>query len=133
MFLRVDHIELIVKDLDNSLSFYIEKLGFSLISRQKLVSNDYNEAAMIGINDIKVELLSLQRGRKDKVGKDSKVLGFHLPAFEVFDMTECLTALSDKAIKPSWGPKLLGDSIRAEIQDLDGNNIELRQWLTTKN
>ena len=46
-------------------------------------------------------------------------------------MDVTLSRLLTNGIEASWGPKLLGDSIRAEIKDIDGNAIELRQWLAT--
>ena len=126
MFKKIDHIEIIVKDLPQCLDFYINKLGFSQLSRYKLNSPHFEEAALIGHNEIRIELLK----RRDVINtiEPERIFGIRLPAFEIDDMDVTLNILKHEGITPSWGPKSLGDSIRAEIKDVEGNLIELRQW-----
>jgi glyoxylase I family protein len=51
-------------------------------------------------------------------------------ALEVEDMDRALAYLKSRGIEASWGPVKRPSYARAEIRDLDGNVIELRQWLT---
>jgi glyoxylase I family protein len=45
-------------------------------------------------------------------------------------MDAALAALKEKGVDPSWGPVKRPSYVRAEIRDVDGNPIELRQWMT---
>ena len=126
MFKKIDHVEIVVKDLERCLDFYINKLGFSQLSRYKLAAPHFEEAAFIEHNEVRIELLKA----RDEVStvETNHLLGIRLPAFEVQDMEKTLDSLAHRGIIPSWGPKYLGDSVRAEIKDIEGNLIELRQW-----
>ena len=126
MFKKIDHIEIVAKDLEVCLDFYINKLGFSQLSRYSLASPHFEEAAFIEHNEVRIELLKL---RGEIIAEETDhILGIRLPAFEVQDMETTLDSLARRGITPSWGPKSLGDSVRAEIKDIEGNLIELRQW-----
>ncbi|HTL25830.1 MAG TPA: VOC family protein, partial [Burkholderiales bacterium] len=56
-------------------------------------------------------------------------LGYRMMALEVEDMARALAHLEAHGIQPVWGPKVRPAYARAEIQDPDGNHIELRQWI----
>jgi glyoxylase I family protein len=49
-------------------------------------------------------------------------------ALEVDDMDKALKYLAGKGVGITWGPVILGQSKRAEINDSEGFSIELRQW-----
>ena len=49
-------------------------------------------------------------------------------ALEIEDMDKAIEYLAGKGVAVTWGPVTLGTSKRAEIRDLDGFPIELRQW-----
>ena len=125
---KIDHIEIVVKDIPLCLDFYINKLSFSLLSRYNLASPHFEEAAFIQHNEVRIELL---KARDSLVTTEpARIFGIRLPAFEVQDMGVTLDSLERQGITPSWRLKNLGDSIRAEIKDIEGNLIELRQWIT---
>ena len=55
MFKNIAHLEIVTKTLSDSLAFDIDKLGFSLISRNKIAFPIYDEIAMIQHNDVPIE------------------------------------------------------------------------------
>lgn len=127
MFKKIDHIEIIVKDLERSLAFYQEVLGFELQSREQINSPIYHQSALITQQGIKLELLTLNQGVV--FDENTPSYGVHMVALAVDDLAETLEKLANKGVFPSWGPKLLQNGIRAEILDSEGNSFELRQWL----
>ena len=126
MFTKIDHIEIVAKNLHKMSAFYIQSLGFVEVSRDKLTSAKFKEAIMLAHNEIRIELLSTHADYQPAITE--KTFGLHLPAFEVQDMVKTLNMLKHRGIAAAWGPKRLGNSIRAEIFDIEGNSIELRQW-----
>ena len=126
MFKKIDHIELVPRDFESSLLFYMDTLGFSLVSRYKLDNPVYSEAALLKCNEIIIELLNSESAFSSAPANCK--YGYRLQAWEVDDMSEVLNKLETKGIKPIYGPKDLGDSIRVETKDIDDNLIEIRQW-----
>jgi glyoxylase I family protein len=47
---------------------------------------------------------------------------------DVDDMDEAVEYLAGKGVGIAWGPVILGQSERSEINDSQGLPIELRQW-----
>lgn len=54
--------------------------------------------------------------------------GYRMMALDVEDLDQAVEYLAGKVVVITWGPVILVKSKRAEIQDPDGNSIELRQW-----
>ncbi|MDP2562667.1 VOC family protein [Psychrobium sp. 1_MG-2023] len=125
MFNRIDHVEVVVHDLAKSIEFYTEKLGFCVLSRSNLNSSFFNEAVMLGQNDIKIELLSTHNSGSNLPPQVN--YGIRLAALSVTCMRKVLDKLAHQGVHPVWGPRVIGDAIRAEICDFEGNLIELRQ------
>jgi predicted enzyme related to lactoylglutathione lyase len=55
-------------------------------------------------------------------------VGFRSMAIEVDDMDRAIECLKTKGVEVSKGPVKLPTSKRAEIKDIDGLTVELRQW-----
>jgi glyoxylase I family protein len=125
MFKRIDHVEIVPKDFELSLRFYTEQLGFRLVDRHAVGGPPITEVAYLTLNESAIELLHAEvpqaRGGRGTVG-------YNAMAWEVDDMQATLRELEGKGIAPSWGPRTNEAYIRAEIEDPDGNSIELRQW-----
>jgi glyoxylase I family protein len=126
MLKRIDHVEVVPKDFERSLAFYTDVLGFSVDHRYPIDAGPYKEVAYLRLNDLAVELLRVDHPvpRNEQSGQ----AGYRLMAWEVDDMEATLGELARKGISPSWGPRKREEYSRAEITDLDGNAIELRQW-----
>ncbi len=126
MFRKIDHVEIIPSDLERSLDFYTNVLGFTVKVRKKVEMPPMEEVVYLELNGTVLEMISVT---DPSPASDAEwQVGYKLMALEVTDMDGALAYLKEKGIEPSWGPVSLGPSKRAEIRDPDGLPIELRQW-----
>lgn len=126
MFKRIDHVEIVPVDIERSLAFYQEILGFTLRSRDRLDAPPLREVVYLQLGDSLLELLDVDSPEASARG--SWPLGYRMMAVEVDEMAEALAWLSERGVEPSWGPVNRDDYARAEIRDPDGIPIEIRQW-----
>lgn len=128
MFKRIDHVEIVPQNLDKTLDFYTQIIGFKLISRRKMErpGSPIREIAFIGLGDSKVELLSMENAASRSTFPAQ--VGYRSIAIEVENMDEAIKYLKGKGVEIAMEPMLLGTSKRAEIKDPNGLTIELRQW-----
>lgn len=126
MFQGIDHVEIIPTDLDRTVAFYRDVLGFELTSRRDMDNPPMTELAYLEQSGTKVELIGVQDPGDPAVEKWSS--GYRMVAIEVEDMEEALDHLADHGYEPTAGPLDLGSTVRAEIEDPDGLPVELREW-----
>lgn len=126
MFKRIDHIELVPIDFDRSFRFYTEVFGFREKSRIRVDVPPLQEVSYLSLGDTTLELMRVNN--PVMISQESWRTGYRMMALEVEDMESALSFLQTKGIMTTWGPKAMGSTSRAEIQDPDGNAIEIRQW-----
>ena len=126
MFRRIDHVELVPADVEQTLAFYTEVLGFSIRSRRSVDAAPMREVIFLGLGDSVIEVLAVDA--PNPAPKGPFHLGYRGIALEVEDMDKALSYLASKGTVASKGPVDLGTSKRAEILDPDGLMIELREW-----
>ncbi len=126
MFKRIDHVEMIPRDMQKTIDFYTQVLGFSVKSRRKMDAGPMKEIVFLTLGDTMIEFLDVQNVQEST--PDTRRMGYRMIALEVEDMERALGYLKGKGISPSMGPVTLGTSKRAEILDPNGNSIEIRQW-----
>lgn len=126
MFKRIDHIEIIPQDFDRSTTFYTEALGFTLKSKIAVSAPPLEEVAYLALGDTVLELMRVSDAAL--ATNEAWTIGYRMMALEVEDMDQAIAYLAGKGVAVTWGPVTLGTSKRAEIHDLDGLPIELRQW-----
>lgn len=126
MFKRIDHVEIIPRDLERTIAFYTDVLGFSIRSRHKVENPPMQEVVFLELNDTALELMSI----KDPAPLSTQPwqVGYKRMALEVEDMDKAVDYLKSKGVEITKGPVTLGKARRAEIIDPDGLSIELRQW-----
>jgi glyoxylase I family protein len=126
MFKRIDHVEIAPSDLERSIAFYSDVLGFELKERIPIGSPVLKQVVYLGLGDTTLELLDYA----DPAPRDDSIrVGYRLMALEVDDMAESLAFLAERGVEPSQpAMDVGGGSWRAEIMDPDGLSIELRQW-----
>ena len=126
MFKRIDHVEIIPNDIEKSIKFYTEVLGFKVKMRHEVDTHPLEEVVYLKLGNSLLELLKVN----DPISSSSEQwkVGYRMMAIEVDDMDKAVEYLANKGIKITWGPVDLGNSKRAEIKDPDGLCIELRQW-----
>lgn len=128
MFRGIDHVEIIPTDMDRTVSFYRDVLGFDLTSRRDMDNPPMTELAYLEQNGTKIELIGVEDPDDPDLDKWSP--GYRMVAIEVDDMEEALGHLADHGYEPAAGPLDLGRTVRAEIRDPDGFPVELREWRT---
>lgn len=126
MFKRIDHLEIIPKDFDASLKFYCDVLGFAVKQRMTVAAPPLEEIAYLELGDTVLELMRVPGATS--VPTEPWSTGYRMMALEVENMEKALEYLAANGVAVTWGPVDLGTSKRAEIHDIDGLAIELREW-----
>ncbi len=126
MFKRIDHVEIVPRDFEGTIDFFLNVLGFKMKQRQKVNNPPFQEVAYLTLNDTMVELMSVQSPAP--LSSEPWIVGYRAMALEVEDMDKAVAYLKSKGVEITWGPVNLGTSKRAEIKTPDGISIELRQW-----
>lgn len=132
MFTRIDHVEIIPRDIEKTITFYTDILGFTIKRRQKVETlrkwgaHTVEEVVYITLGDTMLELLKVTE--PSSTVHDPWGVGYRMIALAVEDMDSAVTYLKSKEVDITTGPVTLGLSKRAEITDPDGMPIELRQW-----
>ena len=126
MFKRVDHVEIVPRNAETTIDFYVNILGFRVKSRIEVKMPPMREVIYLELGDTIIEIISAD-DPKPKSEAPWEV-GYRGIALEVEDMAKAVDYLRGKGIAIALEPVDLGDSFRGEIRDPDGLIIELRQW-----
>ena len=125
MFKRIDHVEIAPSDLERSIAFYTEVLGFRMKERVQIGSPVLKQVVYLVLGDTMLEMLEYV----DPAPADHAIrVGYQMMALEVDSMEKALAFLAERGIELTQPPMDVGDgALRAEIVDVDGLAIELRQ------
>ena len=126
MFKRVDHVEIVASDAEQTIDFYVSILGFRIKSRNAVTMAPMREVIYLALGDTIIEIIAV-----DVPSPKSEApwqVGYRGIALEVEDMAKAVAYLQSKNIAIDLEPVDLGDCLRGEIRDPDGLIIELRQW-----
>ncbi len=126
MFKRVDHVEIVPRNAEKTITFYVDVLGFRIRSRKEMKMPPMKEIVYLELGDTVIEIISAD----DPEPKSGNLweIGYRGIALEVDDMAMAVDYLKGKGIAIAREPIDLGNSFRGEIRDPDGLIIELRQW-----
>src|SRR5246127_2207990 len=116
MFKRIDHVEIVTDQLDRTVQFYTEVLGFTVKARDRIERSGQGvpiDLVYLDLGGTVVELISYEGAALDPA-----------PTHRAFGIPD------DRArgIDAVWGPRVRETYSRAEICDPNGYRIELRQW-----
>jgi len=134
VFRRVDHVEIVPDDMERSIRFYTEVLGFSLWRRDHINRPPVRDVVYLKLGDTMLELLDITdpAPAADRVSSPQENqpyrVGYRMMALEVDDMDKARSYLQERGYHFTWGPVEGGDYIRSEIRDPDDLPIELRYW-----
>jgi glyoxylase I family protein len=126
VFKRIDHVEIVTGNIDATLNFYQNILGFKLKERMKIDMAPLQEIVFITLGDTMLEVLAVKDPAPPST--NSFQAGYRIMAIEVEDMDKTVEFLKSKGVEISRPPMNLGKSKRGEIKDNNGFTIELRQW-----
>ena len=126
IFKRVDHVEIVPRNAEKTIDFYVNILGFRIKNRNEVKMPPMREVIYLELGDTVIEIISVD----DPKSKSETLweVGYRGIALEVDDMAKAVDYLKGKGIAMAQGPIDLGDSFRGETRDPDGLIIELRQW-----
>jgi glyoxylase I family protein len=130
MFKRIDHVEIVTDQPEQTAAFYTEVLGFTVKARDRIERAGAGTALNLIYLDLGgtvVELISYE-GVAVEPAPQQEHLGYRMIALEVDDMQKAADYLKEKGVDIVWGPVFRPTYARAEIRDPNGYHIELRQW-----
>lgn len=124
--MKLHHFAIEVSDIDQSLEFYTQKLGFSVITPKK-AEKDYFYANISLQSEVELELIQI---KDKKRAKPTKVLRCPHLALESFDFDQDLKELISKGVEIFDGPhEIPGDVKIVTILDPDHTRIDIGQRL----
>jgi catechol 2,3-dioxygenase-like lactoylglutathione lyase family enzyme len=130
VFKRIDHVEIVTDQLDRTVQFYTEVLGFTAKARDRIERSGLGvpiDLVYLDLGGTVVELISYEGAQVDPAPQ-TEHLGYRMIALEVDDMQTTADYLRTKGVDIVWGPRVRETYSRAEICDPNGFHIELRQW-----
>ena len=128
--MRIQHVGLVVSDLERSRRFYAEALGLEEVPRP---ANFTFDGAWFRFADTELHLLSEAHttggaGQGDVGAGAARGLTSHI-AFEVDDLEPALARLAKQGVELTGGPMPRGDGVtQVFFLDPDGYVLELFQW-----
>jgi methylmalonyl-CoA/ethylmalonyl-CoA epimerase len=91
---RIDHVSFVVEDLDTALRFYVDTLGLQIVKKEESELHGVR-AAFLRAGDVMVEIIEpLSEGPLMEFLR-KRGPGFHHLAFEVPDLPDALSVVSD--------------------------------------
>ena len=129
MFKRIDHVEIVTDQLDRTVQFYTEVLGFTVKALDRIESSGLGvpiNLVYLDLGGTVVELITYEGAAVDPAPRNEH-LGYRMIALEVDDMQKTADYLRTKGVNIVWGPRVRETYLRAEICDPNGFHIELRQ------
>ena len=108
MIKKIDHIGIVVRDIDKAVKIYVDKLGLKLLRTE--VSDVYNvKIAFIPCGEVLIELLQPIGPGMNQDFLNETGGGIHHIAYVVDDVEECFTTMKkelkvkEEGIKPGAG------------------------------
>jgi catechol 2,3-dioxygenase-like lactoylglutathione lyase family enzyme len=125
MFEKIDHIEILPGNLERSLKFYTEILGFKVRWRFEPENAPIEEIVFIELGGTQIELFSFKNPPAPPETGRVRV-GPRRIGLLVEDMEKAIEYLKEKGVEISSGPRATRENLKiAEIKDPDGLAIEL--------
>jgi len=128
--MKFDHAAFQVSDINRSIEFYVDKLGFRLCS-QETDDNEQEIFAFLELGDARIELLQDLEGPYEIPA----IVKPYCPHFSlgVDDLNQVAGMLKKKNVPIVRGPlKIKGQVTWLYISDPDNNILEYVQWYNKK-
>ena len=126
MFKKIDHIEILPGDLERSLKFYTEILGFKVAWRFVPENAPASEIVFIELNGTQIEMFSSKDPPAPPAAREQRRVGMRRIGLLVENMDKAIEYLKAQGVEISGGPRATRENLKiAEIKDPDGLAIEL--------
>jgi lactoylglutathione lyase len=123
----IAHWALKVSDIDRSLAFYRDQLGFSEMMR---LHKDDGSLWLVYLRVTDTQFVELFPGGEGSIGPADTTTAVHHICLQVDDLDRTVAALRAAGIAITSGPKLgLDGNAQAWIADPDGHRIEFMHML----
>src|SRR4030081_3979922 len=106
MFKRIDHVEIVTHQLDRTVEFYTEVLGFTVKARDRIERSGLGvpiDLVYLDLGGTVVELITYDGATVDPAPQKEH-LGYRMIAIEVDDMQQAAEDLKTKGVDIGWGP-----------------------------
>ena len=126
MITGIDHVHVTAVDMDKSIAFYTDVLGFHFLRRVAHgPADNRRELAYVGLGDMLLELLPPAANGADLTGIAARPF-----ALTVTDVEATVAELEAKGVEVSMAPRtgFSFSGLTAAIKDPSGLTIELREW-----
>ena len=124
MIKRLDHVHVVAKDMDASIAFYTEVLGFRLLRHVRFGPGGERQLSYVGLGDVMIELVQPAHDGEFK-GTEARPIGL-----SVDDLDAAVARFKASGVEvvnePARGFSFGGR--QAVIRDPSGLVIEVRQW-----
>ena len=125
MIETIDHVEIVTKDMETSIQFYVDVLGFSVLTRRTFGGgrsrSGATKIALLQLGDSKVELLEFPEARE--VLEGGPQISVRRFALRVSDMDAEIERLTRLGVEIFQLPLTLSTSKTGEIKDPNGLSI----------
>jgi catechol 2,3-dioxygenase-like lactoylglutathione lyase family enzyme len=124
---KFDHVAFQVNDMDAAVRFYVEKLGFTLASRQ-VDEAEHEEFAFLMLGEVRLELIQDLAQAPYRPPEIRPPYCPHL-AIGTDDLEKTLAGLKDNGVPVLRGPLVIAEQVTwAYFADPDNNILEYVQW-----
>ena len=117
MFKRIDHVEIVTDQLDRTVQFYTEILGFTVRLQDRIEQSGLGvpiDLVYLELGGTVLELIAYEGASVDPAPQKEH-LGYRMIALEVDDMQKATNYLRTKGVEVVWGPRVRETYSRAEI------------------
>lgn len=122
----IGHVALRIKDLDRSLDFYVDKMGFEEMFR--LDRDGAPWIVYLRVTDD--QYIELFPGGEGNHAPHAETIGYNHVCFTVDDLDTVIARLAERGVPLSRPKKVAIDgNAQAWVEDPDGHRIELMQLL----
>src|SRR5436309_13007816 len=115
MFKRIDHVEIVTDQLDRTVQFYTDVLGFTVKARDRIERSGLGvpiDLVYLDLGGTVVELISYEGASIDPAPR-AEHLGYRMIALEIDDMQKTADYLGTKGVDIVGGPMVRKTYARA--------------------
>ena len=108
MFKRIDHVEIVTDQLDRTVEFYTNVLGFTVRARDRIEHSGLGtpiDLVYLELGGTTVELISYEGASVDPAPQKDH-LAYRMIAVEVDDMQKATDYLKTKGVDIVWRPRV---------------------------